>query len=78
MKKILNLGTKVSAEDQKKILGALSCPSDPCYIWVEEQGQGYGGTCGFADIGGGYGFCECLTQLGPYTPTGGTSHCWIP
>lgn len=74
MKKLQNLGTRLSALEQKKILGGYGCGTQSCSVFT---GTGtYFGNCGIYDVGGGVYICECVTSYGPYQPTSGTSHCY--
>ena len=75
MKKLENLGVKLTQDEQKRILGEVGCYSNACYVIVnEEYDMGY---CGWVEIGGGYGICECDLGIGGYPiPNGGTSSCY--
>lgn len=70
----------LSRDEMRQILGG-NAPTCSCRVnlncSVYDGGQTYYGECD-ANFGGGTGNimpCGCSTQIGPYTPTSGQSHC---
>lgn len=86
---VLQLGAKevLTREQLKKVLGGNlagngtvqpsdACKTGSCSVYDPGTHTYYFGTCGYYG-GGGISVCECITSMGFYSPSGGTSHCAV-